>query len=88
MNLPNLRQFFRWCTILNGTVLIIWSLLIRFASPWVFDLHHSWIPITAEFYPNAIYLLLGVFKICFIAFNLVPYITLVIIGRKQGCSPP
>jgi len=84
MNLQNLRAFFKWCTILNGAVLILWSLLIRCAAPWVFDMHHYWIPISAEFFPSAIYLLLGLFKILVIAFNLVPYIALVIIGRKQG----
>ena len=83
MNLTTMRAFFKWCTILNGAVLILWSLLIRFSAPWVFDLHHAWIPITAEFFPGGIYVLLGIFKILVIAFNLVPYIALVIIGRKQ-----
>lgn len=84
MNISVLRAFFKWCTIINGGLLILWSLLIRFAGDWVYGVHSSWIPITEDAYHVAIYMLLGLFKIIVIVFNLVPYIALVIIERNQA----
>ena len=84
MNITILRSFFKWCTIINGGLLILWSMLIRFAGHWVFGVHSSWIPITEDAYHVAIYMLIGLFKIIVIAFNLVPYIALVMVGRNQA----
>ena len=39
-----------------------------------------WFPISREAYDVAIYAFLGVFKIVFIVFNLVPYLALSIVG--------
>ena len=83
MEINDMRAFFKWCTIINGSLLVFWSLLIRCAGGWVFGFHHQWIPIASDAFPVAIYLLLGFFKIIVIAFNLVPYIALVIIGRNH-----
>ena len=77
-----IRAFFKWCTIINGGLLILASLLIRFAGDWVFGMHSTWIPITEDAFHSAIYMLLGFFKIIVIVFNLVPYVAIVII-RKQ-----
>lgn len=77
-----IRAFFKWCTIINGGLLILASLLIRFAGDWVFGMHNTWIPITEDSFHVAIYILLGFFKIIVVVFNLVPYLALVIIGNQ------
>jgi hypothetical protein len=79
-----IRAFFKWCTIINGGLLILASLLIRFAGDWFFGMHNKWIPITEDSFHVAIYILLGFFKIIVVVFNLVPYVVLVIIGNR--CS--
>jgi len=84
MNITIMRAFFKWCTLINGSLLILSALLIRFAGGWVFGLHNYWIPISEEAFTMAIYLLLGIFKILVVVFNLVPFIALVIIGRNQA----
>lgn len=79
-----IRAFFKWCTIINGGLLILASLLIRFAGDWVFGMHNKWIPITEDAFHAAIYMLLGFFKIIVIVFNLVPYVAIVIIGKQRS----
>ena len=86
MNINVIRAFFKWCTIINGGLLILASLLMRFAGDWVFGMHGAWIPITRDAFPDEIYLLLGFFKIIVIVFNLVPYLALVIVARAQASN--
>jgi len=81
-----IRAFFRWCTIINGGLLIVASLVIRFGGDWFFGMHNKWIPITEDSFHLAVYILLGFFKIIVIVFNLVPSIALVIIGIRRSES--
>jgi hypothetical protein len=83
MDIITVRAFFKWCTIVNFGLLIFTSLFIRFAREWIFWVHTHWIPMTEDDFNVAIYMLLGIFKLLVIVFNLVPYIALVIIGRNQ-----
>lgn len=84
MNINVVRAFFKWCTIINGGLLIFASLSIRFAGDWTFGMHSDWIPITRDAFNGEVYLLLGFFKIIVIVFNIVPYLALVIVGRGPG----
>ena len=86
MSINVIRAFFKWCTIINGGLLIFWSLLLRYAGDWVFGMQSGWIPITRDAFHSEIYLLLGFFKIIVIVFNLVPYIALAIVGRGQASN--
>ncbi len=79
-----IRAFFGWCAIINGGLLILASLLVRFAGGWAFEMHNKWIPITEDSFHLAIYILLGFFKIIVVVFNLVPYVALVIIGNRRS----
>jgi len=80
----SIRAFFKWCTVINGGLLILSSLLIRLAGDWLFGMHNEWIPLTEDSFHVAIYILLGFFKIIVVVFNVVPYVALVIIGKQ--CS--
>ena len=86
MDINIMRAFFKWCTIINGGLLVFSSLFMLFAGDMVFGLHGKLIPITWDNFNVAIYILLGLFKIIVIVFNLVPYIALVIIGRVQASN--
>jgi hypothetical protein len=74
-----LREFFMWCTIINGGILILTCIMSMFAQNFIYSMHKKWFPITKEEFSIAIYSFLGLFKIFFIVFNLVPYIALLII---------
>ncbi|MFC1496986.1 DUF6868 family protein [Verrucomicrobiota bacterium] len=80
MNIATVRTFFMWCTILNGGLLILSSLILTFAGDWVYRKHSRWFPIPRDAFNVTIYSFIGLFKIFFLMFNLVPYIVLVIIG--------
>ncbi len=80
MDIDTVRAFFMWCTIINGALLILSFLICAFAGDWIYRIHSRWFPISREAFYVAIYSFLGLFKIFVLAFNLVPYVALVIVG--------
>jgi hypothetical protein len=83
MNSIAVRRFFGWCTVLNGGLLILASVVIRFAHDQVFWVHTHWVALTQADFNEAIYILLGIFKLLVIVFNLVPFFALVIMDRQS-----
>ena len=80
MDMPTLTMFFMWCTIINGGILMMWTMFFVFAPDFVYRVQSKWFPIPRETYNVVVYAFLGAFKIVFIVFNIVPYVTLLIIG--------
>lgn len=78
MNIELLRTFFMWCTVLNGGLLLLSSLICTFAGNWVYRLHNRWYPMPRETFNVAIYAFLGGYKILFWIFCAMPYVALVI----------
>ena len=80
MDMQTLTAFFLWCTILNGGLLAFWTVICMAAPDLVYRLQSRWFPIPRETYDVVIYCFLGVFKIFFLVFNLVPLLALLIVG--------
>lgn len=80
MDLPTLRSCFMWCTIINGGLLMFWIAACAIAPDLVYRTQRKWFPISKEVFTVTIYCFLGLFKIFFLMFNLVPFIALLIIG--------
>ena len=80
MDIVSVRAFFMWCTILNGVFLVISFLICASAGDWIYRMHSRWFPISREAFNVAIYSFVGLYKVFVLAFNLVPYIALVIVG--------
>ncbi len=80
MDITVLKAFFMWCTIVNGTLLILSFLICASAGDWVYQMHSRWFPISRESFNVAIYSFIGLFKMFVLVFNLVPFIALVIAG--------
>ncbi|MCG2659358.1 MAG: hypothetical protein L6437_03815 [Kiritimatiellae bacterium] len=80
MDITTVRAFFMWCTIMNGGLLILSSLILVFAGDWVHQMHSKWFPMPRETFNVVIYSFLGLFKIVILVFNVVPYVALLIIG--------
>lgn len=80
MDIQTLTQFFMWCTILNGGLLILSVVMMMGIGDFAYRLHSKWFPMTRETFTVAIYSFLGVFKILFIMCFLVPYIALLLLG--------
>jgi len=79
MDITVVRAFFMWCTIINGALLILSSLICAFTGDWVYRAHSRWFPLSREAFNIAIYSFIGLYKIFFIVFNLVPYLALSVV---------
>ncbi len=80
MDIATLQAFFMWCTIINGGLLVIWIAMCGFAPDLVYRTQRKWFPLSKDVFTVVIYSFLGLFKIFFLVFNLVPYIVLLIVG--------
>ena len=80
MDLQTLTSFFMWCTIIDGGLLIVWTVFSVRAPDLVYRTQSKWFPIPRETFNVVIYSFLGLFKIVFLVFNVVPYVALLIVG--------
>ena len=80
MDLQTLTSFFMWCTIIDGGILIAWTVFSVRAPDLVYRTQSKWFPIPRETFNVVIYSFLGLFKIVFLVFNVVPYVALLIVG--------
>jgi len=78
MDINMLCVFFMWCTIINAGLLILMSFILAFAGNWIYRLHTKLFPMSKETFNVVLYSWLGLYKMVFIMFNLVPYIALLI----------
>lgn len=82
MNIQKLTSFFMWCTIING-VLLVFSLIIGTAGlDWAYSTQGKFFPISREVFNVAYYSFLGLYKMSWIFFNVVPFVALLIIRNK------
>lgn len=79
MDMVNLTRFFKWCTLINGGLLVLWITLCTMAPDLVYATQSNLFPIPREAFDLLIYGFLGLFKLLFLIFNVVPYLTLRII---------
>lgn len=80
MDILTLRAFFMWCTIINGGLLFFWITMCAFAPNLVYRTQSKWFPLSKDVFEVVIYSFLGLFKLFFLVFNLVPYLALLIVG--------
>lgn len=80
MDIETLTRFFMWCTIINGALLGLWTIMLILAPDLVYRTQSKWFPIPRETFDVVIYSFLGLFKIIFLVFNVVPYVALLIVG--------
>ncbi len=80
MDVRTLTAFFKWCTIINIAVFAISTILILAVPDFIYGAHGQLFHLPREAFDVALYWLLGFYKIVILAFNLVPYVALRIIG--------
>jgi hypothetical protein len=79
MDIPTLTSFFMWCSIINGGILAVWTLSAITVPDLVYRTQQAF-PIPRETFNVVFYSFIGLFKIVFLVFNLVPYLALLIIA--------
>jgi len=82
MDIEILTAFFIWCTIIDGALLLLWIGIYSLAPDLVYRTQSKWFPIPRESFNLIFYAFLGLFKIVFLVFNVVPFLALSIIGLK------
>ncbi len=80
MDIDAVTEVFMWCTIINGAMLVLWVAVCLLASNWMYRIHSKLFPMPRETHSVLIYAFLGLFKIAFLIFNVVPYVALEIVG--------
>ena len=80
MDIQTLTTFFKWCTIMNGGLLVLWTLMYILVPDLVYRTQNKWFPLPREIFNVIFYSFLGLFKIVFLYFNVVPYVALLILG--------
>lgn len=80
MDTEMMTKFFMWCTILNFGFLMFSFLCLVSAGDFVYKTHGKWFPMPRETFNAVLYSFLGVYKIVFLVFNVVPWAALTIIG--------
>lgn len=80
MDLQALKAFFMWCTIINGGMFLVATVFTVLTPGLVYRTQRKWFPFPRETFNLVIYSFLGLFKIVFLVFNVVPYLALLIVG--------
>jgi uncharacterized protein DUF6868 len=80
MDIVLLTEFFKWCSIINfGFLLYIAAALMLFPG-FIYEMHSRFFTIPRETFDVIIYSFVGLYKIVFFCFNLIPYVALRLIG--------
>ena len=73
-------MFFMWCTIINGLMLLLTSIVCILFGDFSFQMNNKYFSISREQFNVIMCAFIGLYKLVFITFNLVPFIALVIIA--------
>jgi len=79
MNLEQLTDLFQWMTIINIGVFVLSSVLIMLLKKSIYKMHAYLFGIQEDQVAIAAYGYLGRFKILVLVFNIVPYLSLLLI---------
>lgn len=80
MTVPALQQFLLVSTFINYVMLLIWFLVFSLAHDQLHRLHRRWFNLSIETFDGVHYIGMSIYKIGIMFLNLVPYLTLRIIG--------
>jgi len=83
MNIPTLKSFFGWCTVIDVVFLVFASLIISFAGDAIYAIQSWFFSISREAFYTTCYSWLGLLKAIIIIFNFVPWISLMIIEKAE-----
>lgn len=82
MDIRTLKEFFKWCTIINVALLILSAIMIIAAPDFIYSVQGQLFLMPREIFDVVLYAFLGLYKIVILVFNLVPYVALRIIEKK------
>lgn len=82
MNLETLQTFFGYCTLIGYGVLLLWTVVFRFAHDWHFGMAKGWFKTaTVEAYDMVNFAGIAAFKLAIVLFFLIPFISIWLIAK-------
>lgn len=81
MTLDQLTELFKWMTICNVAVFLISAVLTIMFKGFVCRMHGMIFGIDKEKVPMVLYGYLGLYRIIILVFNIVPYVSLLILKQ-------
>jgi len=82
MDIRQVKDLFKWCTIINGALLILSVLGTVLMPDMAVNIHGNLFQISRGAVSESLYMLLGMYKIFWLSLSLVPYIALTIISKE------
>lgn len=79
MDVQLITKFFMWCTILNFAILMLVFVLYVFGRDSIYKIHGKLFSISRETFNIIFYSSIGLYKILFFVFNVVPWVVLEIL---------
>ncbi len=79
-----LTAFFKWCSIINGVLLVLSILGTVLGPEFGASLQSRLFQVAPATVSTALYMFLGLFKVLWLVFNIVPYVALRIIGGSPA----
>ncbi|MBC20538.1 MAG: hypothetical protein CMJ74_09810 [Planctomycetaceae bacterium] len=74
----DLREFLKWCLIINAGILLFWYVVYVTAGDTIYRIQSRWFKLTEEKFASIHYRLIAQYKIAVIVLNLVPWIALLL----------
>ena len=74
------RQFFMWCTVINFVMLLFSAVFLMFYADKAYKMHSRFFKISRDMFDTVIYCFIGLYKIFWFVFCVIPWIALCIIS--------
>ena len=79
MNFETIVDFFKWCSIINVSIIIISVMIFALFSDFSYNNNKKLFPGDKSEFKKTIYIILLCYKMMVIIFNIVPYVVLLIL---------
>lgn len=80
MPVADISDFFKWCSLINGLLLLVSTVYVCLAGDFVYRQQRRLFPISRDQFTLFIYGFLGIYKLLWIVLNVVPFIALQVIA--------
>ena len=74
------KQFFMWCTLINLVLMLLSAGFLMFYADKAYGMHSKFFKISRDTFDTVIYCFLGLYKILWFVFNVIPWSALCIIA--------
>lgn len=79
-SIETIREFLGWCSVINIGMLTISTIMLTIMRSWVVNIHAVMTGVSEAELPRIYIEFLGNYKILIIVFNVVPYLSLLLMA--------